>query len=41
MVGPKQQLTLDADLAIEQVRFITINDYGGRVEATANLETGN
>ncbi|KRG69437.1 pilus assembly protein PapD [Stenotrophomonas terrae] len=41
MVGPEQQLSLDVGQSVEQVRFITINDYGGRVEATVDLGTGN
>lgn len=37
MVAPKQQLEFAAPGSIEQVRFITINDYGGRVEHTVRL----
>lgn len=40
MVGPNQQLVMDAPGAFTQVRFITINDYGGRVENVASLEAG-
>ena len=40
MVGPNQQLLLDAAGPFEQVRFITINDYGGRVENLASLSAG-
>ncbi|MNI57771.1 hypothetical protein D3C73_1128550 [compost metagenome] len=37
MVAPKQSLDFAAPAGIEQVRFITINDYGGRVEHTIRL----
>ena len=37
MVGPRQSLEFSAQGVIEQVRFITINDYGGRVEYTVGL----
>ena len=40
MVGPSQQLLLDADVAMDKVRFVTINDYGGRVESTADVIAG-
>jgi P pilus assembly chaperone PapD len=32
MVAPKQSLEFTAPAGTDQVRFITINDYGGRVE---------
>ncbi|MCF7749441.1 fimbria/pilus periplasmic chaperone [Bacillus subtilis subsp. subtilis] len=37
MVAPRQSLEFAAPGGIEQVRFITINDYGGRVEHTVRL----
>lgn len=40
MVGPNQQLLLDAPGPMAQVRFITVNDYGGRVENVASLDAG-
>ena len=40
MVGPNQQMVLDASGPIEKVRFTTINDYGGRVENSASVVAG-
>ena len=40
MVGPNQQLLLDANGPVDKVRFITINDYGGRVENSAGVVAG-
>lgn len=40
MVGPNQQLLLDANGPVDKVRFITINDYGGRVENSASVVAG-
>lgn len=40
MVGPNQQLVLDATGPVDKVRFITINDYGGRVENSASVVAG-
>ena len=40
MVGPNQQLVLDATGPMDKVRFITINDYGGRVENNASVVAG-
>jgi P pilus assembly chaperone PapD len=37
MVAPKQSLEFAAPADTGQVRFITINDYGGRVEHTIRL----
>ncbi|HDS1123541.1 TPA: molecular chaperone [Stenotrophomonas maltophilia] len=37
MVAPKQSLEFAAPAGTDQVRFITINDYGGRVEHTIRL----
>lgn len=37
MVEPKQNLEFTVPADIEQVRFTTINDYGGRVEHTVRL----
>ncbi|MCL7715581.1 fimbrial biogenesis chaperone [Stenotrophomonas mori] len=37
MVAPAQRLEFAAPAGTEQVRFITINDYGGRVEHTVRL----
>ncbi len=37
MVAPKQSLEFAAPAGTGQVRFITINDYGGRVEHTIRL----
>ncbi|WP_350027794.1 hypothetical protein [Escherichia coli] len=37
MVPPKQSLEFAAPAGTDQVRFITINDYGGRVEHTIRL----
>jgi len=37
MVAPKQNLEFTAPAGIQQVRFITVNDYGGQVEHTIRL----
>ncbi|MEE9889478.1 MAG: fimbria/pilus periplasmic chaperone [Stenotrophomonas geniculata] len=42
MVAPKQSLEFAAPEGADQVRFITFNDYGGRVEHTVQIsDTGN
>lgn len=40
MVGPQQNLQFDSSEKVERVRFISINDYGGRVEHTASVDAG-
>ncbi|RTQ87515.1 MULTISPECIES: fimbrial biogenesis chaperone [Stenotrophomonas] len=40
MVAPLQSLDFDMPSGTGQLRFITINDYGGRVEHKVRLETG-
>ncbi len=40
MIEPKQQLEFVVPAAIEEVRFITINDYGGRIERRVRLNGG-
>lgn len=40
MVGPHQNLQFDSSEKVERVRFISINDYGGRVEHTASVDAG-
>lgn len=40
MVAPKQGMEFDAPGNAAQVRFVTINDYGGRVEHTVDVEGG-
>ena len=40
MVGPGQELEFPVSGAIAQLRFLTINDYGGRVERHADLGAG-
>lgn len=37
MVAPNQKLLLDVAGNVDKVRFISINDYGGRVERTADV----
>lgn len=40
MIAPKQSLEFAASATSDQVRFTTINDYGGRVERTVRLMSG-
>jgi len=40
MIGPQQDLQFKVDGSVEQVRFISINDYGGRAEHTASVDAG-
>ncbi|MEN5208596.1 fimbria/pilus periplasmic chaperone [Stenotrophomonas terrae] len=40
MVGPNQKLVFDTDESMNQVSFVTINDYGGRAESIANVMVG-
>ncbi len=40
MVAPYQQLLLDVAGSVDKVRFVSINDYGGRVERTISLDAG-
>jgi P pilus assembly chaperone PapD len=39
MVAPKQNLEFAAPAGTTEVRFITINDYGGRVEHKVRLDS--
>lgn len=39
MIAPKQSLEFAAPAGADQIRFITINDYGGRVEHTVHLDS--
>lgn len=41
MLAPRQSLEFPASAGGRQVRFSTINDYGGRVERTAAVGDGN
>ncbi len=40
MIAPDQQLEFIVPAATEEVRFRTINDYGGRIERSVRLDAG-
>ncbi|WP_065868124.1 MULTISPECIES: fimbria/pilus periplasmic chaperone [Stenotrophomonas] len=40
MIGPHQDLQLSVSGRVERVRFISINDYGGRAEHTVSVDAG-
>lgn len=40
MIGPQQNLQFDVSGKVERVRFVSINDYGGRAEHTASVDAG-
>ena len=40
MVGPLQDLRFEVVGNVDQVRFVSINDYGGRMEYTVSVDAG-
>lgn len=40
VIAPQQELQFSVSGKVEQVRFISINDYGGRAEQTVGVDAG-